>query len=255
MNAGGTAGEPGGGQAGDRPAAGRRARVSSREARERVLAAASTVFERTGLTVGFDHVRLENLIRLAGVPRSSVYRIWSSRDEFVADLVVELSTRHRADVGAGPAAIVPPGTPPPGPAAFREAVAAEAVRQLGATVASTLWRTRLALLASAAAPADDAVRRAVLDSLARLEEQRTASAGDHYGRLLDAAGRRMRAGLSVADLAAASNALVDGWAIRSTVLAGADLTGPTAAFLEGAGAAVAALVESMVEETGGRQSR
>ena len=46
---------------------------------------------RTGLTVGLDHISVEELIREAGVSRSAVYRRWPYKDLFFADLVAELA--------------------------------------------------------------------------------------------------------------------------------------------------------------------
>jgi AcrR family transcriptional regulator len=49
------------------------------------------VVNRTGLTVSLDHLNLEEIIRLADVSRSAVYRRWPSKDLFVADLLKELA--------------------------------------------------------------------------------------------------------------------------------------------------------------------
>jgi AcrR family transcriptional regulator len=46
---------------------------------------------RTGLTVSLDHISLEEVIRVANVPRSSVYRRWPYKDLFINDLVKELA--------------------------------------------------------------------------------------------------------------------------------------------------------------------
>lgn len=47
---------------------------------------------KSGLTVSLEHLALEELIRRAGVPRSSFYRLWSTKENFYADLLVELAT-------------------------------------------------------------------------------------------------------------------------------------------------------------------
>jgi AcrR family transcriptional regulator len=52
-----------------------------------MLEAAVAVVNRTGMTVSFDHIRLEDLIREADVSRSTVYRRWPYKDLFVSDLV------------------------------------------------------------------------------------------------------------------------------------------------------------------------
>lgn len=48
--------------------------------------------EGIGLTIGFEHIVMDDLIREAGVPRSSTYRLWDSKESFVADLLIEIAT-------------------------------------------------------------------------------------------------------------------------------------------------------------------
>jgi AcrR family transcriptional regulator len=56
-----------------------------------MLRAAADVVNDAGLTVSLDHLNLEEIIRLADVSRSAVYRRWPSKDLFVADLLKELA--------------------------------------------------------------------------------------------------------------------------------------------------------------------
>lgn len=70
-----------------------RSRMSSEEVRERMLAVALDYVHQTGLSVGFEKLSLDELIRKAGVPRSSTYRMWESRERFIADLLVEVAER------------------------------------------------------------------------------------------------------------------------------------------------------------------
>jgi AcrR family transcriptional regulator len=54
-----------------------------------------------GLTVSLDHISLEEIIQHAAVPRTSVYRLWPRRDEFVMAFLRELGgadARFGADV-------------------------------------------------------------------------------------------------------------------------------------------------------------
>lgn len=48
--------------------------------------------EGIGLTIGFEHIVMDDLIREAGVPRSSTYRLWDSKESFIADLLIEIAT-------------------------------------------------------------------------------------------------------------------------------------------------------------------
>jgi AcrR family transcriptional regulator len=44
-----------------------------------------------GLTVGLEHIGLEEVIQRAGLPRSSVYRLWDSKEAFAADLLCHMA--------------------------------------------------------------------------------------------------------------------------------------------------------------------
>jgi AcrR family transcriptional regulator len=69
----------------------RRRRMSDAETEERMLATAIAMINETGLTVSLEHLRLEDVIRAAGVARSAVYRGWPYKDLFFADLLRELA--------------------------------------------------------------------------------------------------------------------------------------------------------------------
>ncbi|SDZ57606.1 hypothetical protein SAMN05216554_0149 [Herbiconiux ginsengi] len=60
--------------------------------RRRVLDAALERVEGIGLTIGFEHLVMDDLIREAGVPRSSTYRLWDSKEAFVSDLLIEIAS-------------------------------------------------------------------------------------------------------------------------------------------------------------------
>jgi AcrR family transcriptional regulator len=71
---------------------GRRSRrLSDEETERRLLAAAVARVDRTGLTVSLDHISFEDVIRDAGVSRSSAYRRWPYKDLFFSDLLKELA--------------------------------------------------------------------------------------------------------------------------------------------------------------------
>jgi AcrR family transcriptional regulator len=69
----------------------RRSRIRAAEVRRRVLDAALERVEGIGLTIGFEHLVMDDLIREAGVPRSSTYRLWDSKEAFVSDLLIEIA--------------------------------------------------------------------------------------------------------------------------------------------------------------------
>lgn len=69
----------------------RRARISDEETERRMLDTALAALARSGLTVSLEHIRLEDIIREAGVSRSAVYRRWPHKDLFLGDLLLELA--------------------------------------------------------------------------------------------------------------------------------------------------------------------
>lgn len=69
----------------------RRSRIRASEVRRRVLDVAMERVEGIGLTIGFEHIVMDDLIREAGVPRSSTYRLWDSKDAFVTELLIEIA--------------------------------------------------------------------------------------------------------------------------------------------------------------------
>jgi AcrR family transcriptional regulator len=64
-------------------------RLSAQEVRRRMLDAALVTVRENGMTLDFRDLQLDKVIVAAGVPRSSAYRIWKSRESFVGDLLNE----------------------------------------------------------------------------------------------------------------------------------------------------------------------
>jgi len=69
----------------------RRRRLSDQETRDRMLRTARELVQRTGLTVSLEHISFEDVIRGAGVARSTAYRHWPHKDLFFGDLVKDLA--------------------------------------------------------------------------------------------------------------------------------------------------------------------
>lgn len=63
-------------------------RITEQETRERMLALSTTELLDNGLTVGLGAIRMETIIKTAGVSRASAYRIWPTRDDFLADCLL-----------------------------------------------------------------------------------------------------------------------------------------------------------------------
>jgi len=69
----------------------RRRRVPAEEVRARMLQTASDAVLDAGLGISTEALSLEDLIQVARVPRSSVYRLWPYKDAFVDDLLCYIS--------------------------------------------------------------------------------------------------------------------------------------------------------------------
>jgi AcrR family transcriptional regulator len=66
-------------------------RVPAEEVRQRMLDAGRELAVEAGAALTIEHLRLEGVIQRAGVPRSSVYRLWPYKDDYIDDLMVYLA--------------------------------------------------------------------------------------------------------------------------------------------------------------------
>lgn len=201
-----------------------------------MLQAAVERVRAEGLLLDYANIELEDLIRAAGVPRSTVFRIWPDRVAFVADLVRALfeadpgfdtgfddETRgslQEAIAGNAEAMRTPEGRQ----AVFREAIRVAVAHNMVAvekTIAWRAYRTMSAALASGdAVPGGESIR----ELLSELEGRYLDRMAEIYRGLNDAFGLRMRGGLTERDLAVAVMAMIEGMSDHSRInpsLAGA----------------------------------
>ncbi len=66
-------------------------RVPAEEVRQRMLDAGRQLALESGAALTFEHLRLEEIIQRARVPRSSVYRMWPYKDDYINDLLCYLA--------------------------------------------------------------------------------------------------------------------------------------------------------------------
>ena len=66
-------------------------RVPAEEVRQRMLDAGRDLALEAGAALTIEHLRLEEVIQRARVPRSSVYRMWPYKDEYIDDLLCYLA--------------------------------------------------------------------------------------------------------------------------------------------------------------------
>lgn len=166
-----------------------------------MLDAAVSVLAGSGLTVGLDHVSLEDLIREAGVSRSAVYRRWPYKDLFFADLVKELARNAVPSIVDNELAAIQgvlvehldwlDSTE------GRAALVAELVRQLAwvdfeILSGSARWRTYLALNAAFGGIADEDTRQEVRVALTEAEQVHIGSVAKAWELLAGLLGYRLR---------------------------------------------------------------
>ena len=207
----------------------RSTRIPADQVRTRMLAAAREVISVNGLTVGFAHLPMEEYIRLAAVPRSSVYRIWSTREEFVADLIGEIFVADRFADGADPDAqramteVYERSADRLGTAAGRREVAWEMIR-IGAnssveTLRSSVdWSSYNALLACTFSMEEGPAREAVRATAQRLESMLTQRMRDYYQEILDLFRSSLKPGFTTLQLAHLTAIVTDGLVHRGRLL-------------------------------------
>jgi hypothetical protein len=66
-------------------------RVAAEQVRQRMLAAGRELALEAGAALTIEHLRLEEVIQRARVPRSSVYRMWPYREGYIDDLLIYLA--------------------------------------------------------------------------------------------------------------------------------------------------------------------
>lgn len=200
-------------------------RIPSEVVRSRMLDAARDVIDAGGLTVSFDHLPMEEYIKKAAVPRSSVYRIWSTREEFVADLISDVFSAERYAEGFDPVAIeemtrvYSENQHRLVDADGRRAVVHEMIR-VGSTInyrhlsRSVAWGSYNTLFTSLASIPPGRARTAVAEVVAGIEARFAARMAAFYTDMIGRVGATLRPGFTVEHLAALTALIVEGVATR-----------------------------------------
>ena len=193
-----------------------------------MLDAGVSLVERDGLTVGFSHLPLEEIIADAGVSRASAYRQWGSHESYVVDLIAEIFGRPQYHLGFSSSTTdaITAGmrehadlleTAEGRHAVLREIIRVAAERNLRDLLASSHWQSYESLYAAAASPGDPAHAEA-LDATARQVEQHCidTNAGFYQGAL-GMLGQRFVAPATARTVAVATHIVVSGYANRVRV--------------------------------------
>lgn len=203
-------------------------RLKGEELRVRVLDTAEELLSETGLTVSLDHLNMEELIRRVGVPRTSTFNEFGGKEGLITALILKMirpdesqgaafspatleiaqkvlsENQHRLVDQAGCDAVL------------REAIRLGAKQNYDDIIASSYWKTYMALSVSLAGlPADR--RDQVLSMLRVVEERFIELMSSFYTRMLPILRRRIRDGLDARQIAAAGSAVVEGIAERRFV--------------------------------------
>lgn len=222
-------------------------RLSDSQTRRRMLDAGLDHVAAHGLTVGIDHVRMEELIKAAGVSRASAYRQWPTRCHFHADLLKAIASGTHLDritaaesgkLRAAAAEVVARHRPRVGNPAADWNLVLDVVRNvhqidLEALLASPDWRSYICLTATFSGLPDGDLRRAIGDQLSQTEAAFHSSRAALIERLAGLIGLRLSGDARDGgwlELTFATGAVATGVAVKAIVNPELTRPRPRAAF-------------------------
>ncbi|MHA0290196.1 hypothetical protein ACXYX3_27650 (plasmid) [Mycobacterium sp. C3-094] len=209
----------------------KRAPIPADQLREYMLQTAVSILTKTGgLTVSLAHLNMEELIRIADVPRSSVYREWKTKEAFYVDLMEKMVEPTEEQGAAWDRAtldvafdVVERYKDRLETEAGKKSVLVEAVRQAAyqnfkAVSESLSWRTSTALAASLPA-LEEADRQRLLNALRSAESRFIERMSEFYEEVMPIFGLRMKEPYDTPTFAALASSIIEG-------LVGRRLTNP-----------------------------
>jgi AcrR family transcriptional regulator len=212
-------------------------RVPAEEVRQRMLDAGRELAIEAGAALTIEHLRLEEVIQRARVPRSSVYRLWSYRDEYIDDLLCYLAgpgtvfgsrpvfdpetfsvasrvladNRHLLATADGRRALL------------REVVRVTTKRNYQALTESGPWRLHMALTATLGSTRSGEARQQIAAALEQAQLRSRESMVALFGYLMTEIGLRLRDPAWTADhLQLTGGLLVQSLALRNLQVQAAD---------------------------------
>jgi len=212
-------------------------RVPAEEVRQRMLDTGREMAIEAGAALTIEHLRLEEVIQRARVPRSSVYRLWAYREEYIDDLLCYLA-------GAGSVFGTRPvfdpetfsvagkvlednrhllATPDGRRALLREVVRVTAFRNYQALSESVPWRLHMALIATLGSTRSGEARKQIAAALEEAQLRSRESMVALFGYLMGEIGLRPRDPAWTADhLQLTGGLLVQALALRNLQVLAAD---------------------------------
>jgi hypothetical protein len=205
-------------------------RVPADEVRQRMLDAGRELALEAGAALTIEHLRLEQVIQRARVPRSSAYRLWPYKDDYIDDLLSYLAgpgswfsdrpvlapETHQAVRRALDDNEALLATP-----AGRRALLMEVVRVTSAANYSMLsddgpWRLHMALVATLGSTRSGAARRRIASALEDAQAKSRDSLVTLFGFIAARIGLRMRdPAFTVEHMTLAGGLLVQSLALRN----------------------------------------
>jgi hypothetical protein len=213
-------------------------RVPAEEVRRRMLEAGRELAIEAGAALTIEHLRVEEIIQRARVPRSSAYRMWPYREEYIDDLLCYLA-------GAGnwfnDRPVFDPetftvlkqvvednreltGSPEGRRALLREIVRLTVAQNYGALTESGTWRLHMALSATLGSTRSGEARQKIAAALEESQRVSRDSLVAVFGFLAAELGLRMRdPAATIEHMQLAGGLLVQSVALRNVqVRAAAD---------------------------------
>jgi len=181
-------------------------RVPAEEVRQRMLDAGRGLALEAGAALTIEHLRLEEVIQRARVPRSSVYRLWAYREEYIDDLLCYLA--GEGSWFSGRPVLAPEtssvlrrvlaenkqllATMEGRRALMLEIVRLTTVRNYDALTESTTWRLHMALVATLGSTRSGEARKRIAAALEDAQKQSRESMVALLSYLMGALGLRLR---------------------------------------------------------------
>jgi AcrR family transcriptional regulator len=205
-------------------------RVPAEEVRQRMLDAGRELALQAGAALTIEHLRLEEVIQRARVPRSSVYRLWPYREEYTDDLLCYLagtgswfSERPVLDpeTFADVKQILDEGTRLLATLEGRRALLCEitrvtVTRNYTALTESTQWRLHIAIVATLGSTRSGEARKRIAAALEDSQRRSRESLVAVLGQLVAVVGLRLRDPAYTLDhVALAGGLLVQSLALRN----------------------------------------
>jgi len=228
-------------------------RVPAEEVRKRMLDAGRELALEVGATLTIEHLRLEEVIQRARVPRSSVYRMWPYREDYIDDLLCYLA-------GAGSwfsdRTVLDPETfvvaqktivdnthllasPEGRRALMREVLRLATTGNYRSLSESAPWRLHMALASTLGSTRSGEARNRIAAALEDSQRRSRDAIVTVYGYLADAIGLRLRdPAWSASHMQLAGGLLVQSMALRNVQVKaalGTDTAGTDTASTDTAG--------------------